>query len=65
MPGLVQSHVHMCQTLARGRADDRELLPWLSEVVWPYEGALAAADVVAPPFEEDGVAWAVEALLNV
>jgi 5-methylthioadenosine/S-adenosylhomocysteine deaminase len=40
MPGLVQAHVHMCQTLARGRADDLELLDWLRQVVWPYEGAL-------------------------
>ncbi len=40
MPGLVQSHVHMCQTLARGRADDMSLLDWLAKVVWPYEGAL-------------------------
>ena len=47
MPGLVQSHVHMCQTLARGRADDRELLPWLRDVVWPYEGALTYDDVAA------------------
>jgi len=42
MPGLVQSHVHMCQTLARGRADDLELLDWLRKVVWPYEAALDA-----------------------
>jgi cytosine/adenosine deaminase-related metal-dependent hydrolase len=47
MPGLVQSHVHMCQTLARGRADDLELLDWLRAVVWPYEGALERADVTA------------------
>src|SRR5947207_1492669 len=40
MPGLVQSHVHTCQTLARGRADDLELLDWLRTVVWPYEAAL-------------------------
>lgn len=40
MPGLVQSHVHMCQTLARGRADDLALLDWLRKVVWPYEAAL-------------------------
>ncbi|HUJ63752.1 MAG TPA: amidohydrolase family protein, partial [Kofleriaceae bacterium] len=40
MPGLVQAHVHTCQTLARGRADDRELLDWLRDVIWPYEGAL-------------------------
>jgi cytosine/adenosine deaminase-related metal-dependent hydrolase len=47
MPGLVQSHVHMCQTLARGRADDLELLDWLRTVVWPYEGALDEADVAS------------------
>jgi 5-methylthioadenosine/S-adenosylhomocysteine deaminase len=47
MPGLVQSHIHMCQTLARGRADDLELLDWLRAVVWPYEAALERADVAA------------------
>lgn len=47
MPGLVQSHIHMCQTLARGRADDLELLDWLEKVVWPYEAALEADDVAA------------------
>ena len=40
MPGLVQAHVHTCQTLARGRADDLELLDWLKKVVWPYEASL-------------------------
>lgn len=45
LPGLVQSHVHMCQTLARGRADNLELLDWLHKVVWPYEGALDHEDV--------------------
>ena len=40
MPVLVQSHVHLCQTLARGRADDLELLDWLRQIVWPYEAAL-------------------------
>jgi len=47
MPGLAQSHIHMCQTLARGRADDLELLDWLRNVVWPYEGALGEDDVAA------------------
>lgn len=47
MPGLVQSHIHMCQTLARGRADDLELLDWLSQVVWPYEAALGPDDLAA------------------
>ncbi|MDQ3338091.1 MAG: 5'-deoxyadenosine deaminase [Myxococcota bacterium] len=40
MPGLVQAHVHTCQTLARGRADDLELMDWLRNVIWPYEAAL-------------------------
>ncbi len=40
MPGLVQAHVHTCQTLARGRADDMELLDWLRKVIWPYEASL-------------------------
>jgi len=47
MPGLVQAHVHTCQTLARGRADDMELLDWLRTVVWPYEAALDEAALTA------------------
>jgi cytosine/adenosine deaminase-related metal-dependent hydrolase len=47
MPGLVQAHVHTCQTLARGRADDMELLEWLRTVVWPYEAALDEAALTA------------------
>ncbi len=47
MPGLVQAHVHTCQTLARGRADDLELLDWLRTVVWPYEAALDPAAMTA------------------
>ncbi|HEY0251358.1 MAG TPA: amidohydrolase family protein, partial [Kofleriaceae bacterium] len=43
MPGMVQAHVHTCQTLARGRADDLELLDWLRQVIWPYEGKLDEA----------------------
>ncbi|MFT3698325.1 MAG: 5'-deoxyadenosine deaminase [Kofleriaceae bacterium] len=43
MPGMVQAHIHTCQTLARGRADDLELLDWLRQVIWPYEGRLDAA----------------------
>ena len=47
MPGLVQAHVHTCQTLARGRADDLELLDWLRQVIWPYEAALDDAAATA------------------
>jgi 5-methylthioadenosine/S-adenosylhomocysteine deaminase len=47
MPGLVQAHVHTCQTLARGRADDLELLDWLRAVIWPYEASLDEAGAAA------------------
>lgn len=39
IPGLVHSHLHLCQALLRNSAEDRELLPWLRERVWPLEAA--------------------------
>lgn len=45
MPGLVQAHIHLCQTLCRGRADDLRLLDWLRLRVLPYEAALDEADI--------------------
>ncbi len=39
IPGFVQAHVHLCQTLFRGTADGLPLLPWLRERIWPYEAA--------------------------
>jgi 5-methylthioadenosine/S-adenosylhomocysteine deaminase len=29
LPGFVQSHIHLCQSLFRGQADDQNLLKWL------------------------------------
>jgi cytosine/adenosine deaminase-related metal-dependent hydrolase len=39
MPGFVQCHVHLCQALFRGMADDLPLLAWLRERIWPLEAA--------------------------
>ncbi|WP_162987390.1 5'-deoxyadenosine deaminase [Metabacillus litoralis] len=39
IPGLIQSHIHLCQTLFRGQGDDLELLDWLSKKIWPLEAA--------------------------
>ena len=39
LPGLVQPHIHLCQTLFRNRADDLELLDWLQQKIWPFEAA--------------------------
>ncbi|MCS6884661.1 MAG: 5'-deoxyadenosine deaminase [Acidobacteriota bacterium] len=38
-PGFIQTHVHLCQTLFRGSADDLELLDWLRKRIWPLEAA--------------------------
>src|SRR3954469_2384206 len=39
LPGFVQTHIHLCQTLFRGAADDLSLIDWLKERVWPMEAA--------------------------
>jgi 5-methylthioadenosine/S-adenosylhomocysteine deaminase len=39
LPGFIQTHVHLCQTLFRGFADDMPLLDWLRQRVWPMEAA--------------------------
>ncbi|MCX6640392.1 MAG: amidohydrolase family protein [bacterium] len=39
LPGLIQSHVHLCQTAFRGQAEDLSLLPWLKTRIWPLEAA--------------------------
>lgn len=47
LPGFVQTHVHLCQTLFRGAADDLALIDWLKQRVWPMEAAHTAASVRA------------------
>jgi len=47
MPGLVQAHVHLCQALFRGMADDLPLLPWLRTRIWPLEAAHDRASLKA------------------
>ncbi|GGG79726.1 5'-deoxyadenosine deaminase [Paenibacillus radicis (ex Gao et al. 2016)] len=39
LPGFIQTHIHLCQTLFRGRADDLELIDWLKQRIWPLEAA--------------------------
>jgi cytosine/adenosine deaminase-related metal-dependent hydrolase len=47
IPGFVQTHVHLCQTLFRGYADDRPLLDWLRQRIWPMEAAHTEASLAA------------------
>src|SRR5688572_6303231 len=39
LPGFVQTHVHLVQTLFRGLADDLPLMDWLRTRIWPLERA--------------------------
>jgi len=47
LPGFVQTHVHLCQTLFRGAADDLALIDWLKNRVWPMEAAHTGASARA------------------
>lgn len=39
IPGFIQTHIHLCQTLFRALADDLELLDWLQLKIMPFEYA--------------------------
>lgn len=39
LPGFVQTHVHLCQSLWRNLADDISLMEWLRKFTWPLEAA--------------------------
>jgi cytosine/adenosine deaminase-related metal-dependent hydrolase len=47
IPGFVQTHIHLCQTLFRGLAEDVELLEWLQGRIFPFEAAHSASSMYA------------------
>src|SRR5262247_64283 len=47
LPGFIQTHIHLCQTLFRGAADDLELIDWLKQRIWPMEAAHTPESVYA------------------
>ena len=47
IPGFVQTHIHLCQTIFRGAADDLALIDWLKQRVWPMEAAHNPASITA------------------
>jgi 5-methylthioadenosine/S-adenosylhomocysteine deaminase len=47
LPGFVQTHIHLCQTLFRGYADDLRLMEWLRTRIWPMEAAHTPASLRA------------------
>ena len=47
LPGFVQTHLHLCQTLFRGAADDLSLIDWLKKRIWPMEAAHTRESIAA------------------
>lgn len=47
LPGFIQPHVHLCQTLFRGLADDMPLLDWLKKRIFPLENNHTAGSLRA------------------
>jgi 5-methylthioadenosine/S-adenosylhomocysteine deaminase len=47
LPGLIQAHVHLCQTLFRGLAEQADLMRWLRESIWPLEAAHTSESLAA------------------
>ncbi|HQN65322.1 MAG TPA: TRZ/ATZ family hydrolase [Methylophilus sp.] len=46
IPGLINLHTHAAMALMRGLADDKPLMPWLHQHIWPAEQAMVSADFV-------------------
>lgn len=59
IPGLINIHTHNPMTLLRGVADDLPLRTWLTEHIWPIEGAL-----MGPEYVHDGTELAVAEMLR-
>jgi 5-methylthioadenosine/S-adenosylhomocysteine deaminase len=47
IPGFIQTHIHLCQTIFRGAADDLALIDWLKQRVWPMEAAHTPSSITA------------------
>ncbi|MGC9781278.1 MAG: amidohydrolase [Candidatus Heimdallarchaeota archaeon] len=44
LPGFVNAHTHVPQTLFRGIGNDKALYDWLSNHIWPMEGVMTPDD---------------------
>ncbi|WP_237058521.1 TRZ/ATZ family hydrolase [Microbulbifer sediminum] len=59
IPGLINTHTHAAMSLLRGFADDRPLMEWLKQHIWPTEQAW-----VEPGFVADGSRLAIAEMLR-
>lgn len=46
LPGLINGHSHAAMTLLRGIADDRSLIDWLNNYIYPLEQEFVSAEFV-------------------
>lgn len=46
MPGLIDCHTHLGMTFLRGFGDDKDLLHWLQQDIWPAEGKFVSPEFV-------------------
>jgi 5-methylthioadenosine/S-adenosylhomocysteine deaminase len=46
IPGLVNAHTHAAMSLMRGLADDKALMVWLRDHIWPIESRHASPEMV-------------------
>lgn len=44
IPGLINTHAHLAQSLLRGLAEDLSLHSWLCGAIWPLEASYEAED---------------------
>ncbi len=45
LPGLVNAHTHLSQTFMRGLGNDKPLLDWLKQIMWPIQAAITPEDM--------------------
>ena len=45
MPGLVNTHTHLAMSIFRGYKDDKKLMDWLENVIYPVEDKLKPEDI--------------------
>lgn len=45
LPGLLNAHTHLSQTFMRGLGDDKSLLDWLKQIMWPLQAAMTPAEM--------------------
>lgn len=58
-PGFINVHGHAAMTLLRGYADDKALMDWLNNYIWPAEGRFISHEYVY-----DGTALAIAEMIR-